>query len=136
MEIKKTLTIPASVFYEKIIQSVLYDIRRHTDKTLNQDQLADFEYTKTFSKNSRAKIKIEKAEKDRCYSYRTLTVKNEYYACYEIQALDDHSCRIIYKETMDSFGILQKLNDTLLGALTGYFKKRQFIQMIEMIENS
>ena len=61
MEITKTLTISADEFYTQLMNSVIFDIRKQTGKTLTRKQLRKFEYIKEYSKNSRAKIVIEEA---------------------------------------------------------------------------
>lgn len=136
MEIIEKLNIPAPFFYRKIIDSVLFDIRKHTGKSLTKNQLDQFEYVKNFSKNSRAKIKVEKIVENSSYHFRTSTTKNDFKVQYDIIPIDDQSCEIRYQEKMESFGILQKLNDAVLGIILGYFKKRQFKQMLKNIEKS
>lgn len=136
MEIVKELNIPAAFFYDKVIESVLFDIHKATGKKVNRKQLNDFEYVKEFSKNSRAKIKIEKAIENTSYHFRTSTIRNDYLVEYEIKPLNDKSCEIHYTETMESFGFLQKFNDLLLGTVLGFFKKKRFKQMLLMIEQS
>lgn len=136
MEITKKLNIPAPYFYEKVIDSVLFDIRKHTGKSLTKKQLSNFEYVKSFSKNSRAKIKVEKIIDNSSYHFRTSTTKNNFTVGYEIVPIDDKSCEIHYTEKMESFGFLQKLNDAVLGTVLMYFKKRQFSKMLQMIEES
>ncbi|WP_122647017.1 DUF3284 domain-containing protein [Enterococcus mediterraneensis] len=136
MKIVKTLNIPASNFYDKVMDSVVFDVRKATGKTLTRKQLQNFEYIKEFSKNSRAKIKIEEVIENQSYQFKTSTTRNEFVARYQIDPIDDKSCKVEYTETMKSFGILQQLNDLLLGTMLMYFKRRQFKKMLEMIEES
>lgn len=136
MEITKKLNIPAPYFYEKVIDSVLFDIRKHTGKSLTKKQLTNFEYVKSFSKNSRAKIKVEKIIDNTSYHFRTSTTKNDFAVSYEIIPIDEKSCEIHYEEKMESFGFLQKMNDAVLGTILMYVKKRQFNKMLQMIEES
>ncbi len=136
VKIVKTLNIPASNFYDKVMDSVVFDVRKATGKTLTRKQLQNFEYIKEFSKNSRAKIKIEEVIENQSYQFKTSTTRNEFVARYQIDPIDDKSCKVEYTETMKSFGILQQLNDLLLGTMLMYFKRRQFKKMLEMIEES
>lgn len=136
MEIVKKMKIPAEFFYDNVMKSVLFDIRYQTGKQLTQDQLKNFSYIKTFSKNSSAKFKIEKIEKNKTYHYRTSTTANDYTVQYDIKAIDDKNCEVHYKETMVSHGFLQQMNDMALGIILGYVKKRNFKKMLTMIEES
>ncbi|WP_291291248.1 DUF3284 domain-containing protein [Enterococcus sp.] len=136
MKIEKTLNVPSQVFFDKIIDSVIFDIRKATGKTVSRKQLAGYEYVKEFSASSRAKIKIEELIENQVYQFRTETTKNEFVVRYEISALNDKQTKVSYTETMKSFGILQQLNDMLLGTILGYFKRKQFKKMLVMMEES
>lgn len=136
MKIVKKLNIPASYFYQKVIESVITDIYQQTGKSLHENQLEHFEYVKVFSKNSRAKMTIDKIQTNTAYHFRTTTVKNDFTVQYEIRAVDAHSCEVHYQETMVSHGFLQKINDELFGMVLGYFKKKHFTKMLKMIEAS
>ena len=125
MRIEKDLSIPANDFYDQIMDSVIFDVRKATGKTLSRKQLEGFQYVKEFSTTSRAKIEIE-----------TETTKNEFVARYEVTPLDGKSSKVIYTETMKSHGFMQQLNDMLLGTILGYFKRKQFKKMLSMMEEA
>uniref|UniRef100_UPI00403F801A DUF3284 domain-containing protein n=1 Tax=Candidatus Enterococcus willemsii TaxID=1857215 RepID=UPI00403F801A len=136
MEIVKRLNIPATFFFDKIINSVIYDIDSTTGRQLKVNQLTGFEYIKEYSKTSRAKIKIEKIERNKAYYFRTSTTKNDFLVKYDIIPIDENTCEVHYQEEMESFGYMQKLNDLVFGILLGFFKKKQFKRMLQMIESS
>ncbi|MHC5372655.1 DUF3284 domain-containing protein [Enterococcus sp. LJL120] len=136
MEVKRQMKIPADIFYKKIIDSVLYDIHSVTGKIVNEKQLKDFEYVKKFSRNISAKIKIEEAETNSIYRFRTSTTKNDFVTEYTIIPVNDETCQLVYKESMVSYGLFQRLNDLLIGSLMTFFKKRHFKKMLQMMEES
>lgn len=136
MEIKSRLNVPAPFFYKKVIDSALYDIAQATNKNLKEKELEGFEYIKTFANKDQAKIKIERVNKDRCYHFKTSTNKNIFKVVYQISELDENSCQIAYQETMESVGIIQQMNDLLVGIILGYFKKKQFKAMLAKIEST
>ena len=136
MRIEKDLSIPANVFYDQIMDSVIFDIRKATGKTLSRKQLAGFQYVKEFSTTSRAKIEIEEIIENQVYQFKTETTKNKFVARYEVTPLDGKSSKVIYTETMKSHGFLQQLNDMLLGTILGYFKRKQFKKMLSMMEEA
>lgn len=136
MKIEKTLIVPSPVFFDKIIDSVIFDIRKATGKTVSRKQLAGYEYVKEFSASSRAKIKIEEVIENQVYQFRTETTKNEFVVRYELETINEKQTKVIYTETMKSFGILQQMNDMLLGTILGYFKRKQFKKMLVMMEES
>lgn len=134
MEITKKLNIPASFFYDKVMDSVLFDVRKATGKSVTRKQLKNLEYVKQFSQNNRARIKIEEVIENQSYKFRTSTTKNEFIIHCQIKPLDDSTCEVHYTEKMESYGMLQKLNDMLLGTILMYFKRRRFKKMLDMIE--
>ena len=136
MRIEKDLSIPANVFYDQIMDSVIFDVRKATGKTLSRKQLAGFQYVKEFSTTSRAKIEIEEIIENQVYQFKTETTKNEFVARYEVTPLDGKSSKVIYTETMKSHGFMQQLNDMLLGTILGYFKRKQFKKMLSMMEEA
>lgn len=136
MKIEKTLNVPSPVFFDKIIDSVIFDIRKATGKTVSRKQLAGYEYVKEFSASSRTKIKIEEVIENQVYQFRTETTKNEFVVRYELETINEKQTKVIYTETMKSFGILQQMNDMLLGTILGYFKRKQFKKMLVMMEES
>lgn len=136
MRIEKDLSIPANVFYDQIMDSVIFDIRKATGKTLSRKQLAGFQYVKEFSTTSRAKIEIEEIIENQVYKFKTETTKNKFVARYEVTPLDGKSSKVIYTETMKSHGFMQQLNDMLLGTILGYFKRKQFKKMLSMMEEA
>lgn len=136
MRIEKDLSIPANVFYDQIMDSVIFDIRKATGKTLSRKQLSGFQYVKEFSTTSRAKIEIEEIIENQVYQFKTETTKNKFVARYEVTPLDGKSSKVIYTETMKSHGFMQQLNDMLLGTILGYFKRKQFKKMLSMMEEA
>ncbi len=136
MEIVQKMQVPAGFLYDTIINSVLSDIESHTEKKISEKQLEGFEYTKKFSKYTKAIIKIEEVTKNESYEYRTTSNRNDFSVSYKIRLIDNESCELHYIEKMESFGYLQSLNDTVLGLLWSPMKKKKFKQMLTQIEAS
>lgn len=136
MEIKRKMAISAEKCFDTITQSVLYDIKKETGQDLTGDDLTGFEYIKTFSKNSRAAIKIEVYQTNRSYHYRTKTDKNNFLVKYDIEPLSKNTCRLYYYEEVESYGHMQKLNDALVGTLLNRFRKKRFVHMLKTMEDS
>lgn len=135
MEIIKELNVPASFFFQKMMDSVTYDIEQATGKKLGVQQMENFAYVKEFSNKNTAKIQIGKIEQDRSYQYQTFTNRNDFEAQYDIRVIDEAKCEIRYFEKMTSHGMIQQLNDLAVSLLLGRFKKKQFKRMLTAIEN-
>jgi hypothetical protein len=136
MEINKKMNVPADFLYKTIIDSVLHDIKQATDQTLTEEQLEGYSYLKQFYKDSNATITIETVKKNQAYAFQTATKKNTFRVHYQIEAIDDAHCTLHYEEKMTSEGMIQQLNDMLLGTILGYFKRKQFKKMLSMMEEA
>lgn len=136
MIIEKELKMPAKAFYDKIIDSVIFDIRTVTGEDIKRSRLKNYEYVKQFSKFNRAKILIQEVEENKIYQFKTSTTKNDFVVRYEIEDLGGDRCKVHYEETMKSFGFMQQMNDMVMGIVIGFFKKRNFKKMMTMIEKS
>lgn len=131
MKVEKKLNTSAENFYDKMMDSVIFDVRKATGKSITRKQLKNLTYVKQFSKNSSAKIVIEELVENRIYQFNTSTSRNEFVVRYEITPIDENKCQVIYNENMKSFGFMQQMNDMLLGIMLGFFRKRQFGKMLE-----
>lgn len=136
MKISKELNIPATYFYNKLVESVLYDVRKNTGEGINEADLEGVEYVKQFGSKDFARVTIDKLVPNVAYAYSTSTNRNNFNASYEIKQTGEQSCLIQYEEKMISHGTLQKFNDSLFQLILGKFKKKRFIKMLEQMEES
>lgn len=134
MEIKREMQISAPDLYNKLIDSALHDIQRHTGKKPFRKNLKNFSYVKTYSKQTQAKVKIDEIIENKVYQFTTSTNRNKFSVRYELVPLTDQTCELIYTEKMESYGFLQSMNDAIVGGLLGFFKKRRFKKMLKMME--
>ena len=92
MELIKELNVSAEYFYGRVMESVLYDIRQHTEKSMSKDQLSGFSYSKQFAPKSSGKIIITEILENQVYAFKTITSRNEFDAKYVIDAIDETHC--------------------------------------------
>lgn len=136
MKISKELNIPATYFYNKLVESVLYDVRKNTGEGISESDLEGVEYVKQFGSKDFARVTIEKLVPNTAYAYSTSTNRNNFNASYEIKQTGEQSCLVEYEEKMVSHGTLQKFNDNLFQFVLGKIKKKRFIKMLEQMEES
>ncbi|MFW7363513.1 DUF3284 domain-containing protein [Vagococcus fluvialis] len=136
MKISKELNIPATYFYNKLVESVLYDVRKNTGEGISETDLEGVEYVKQFGSKDFARVTIEKLVPNTAYAYSTSTNRNNFNASYEIKQTGEQSCLVEYEEKMISHGTLQKFNDSLFQFVLGKIKKKRFIKMLEQMEES
>lgn len=135
MEIKINLKMPASYFYQKILESVLFDIKQQTGDKLTTAQLPNYSYHKQFGKNQ-ATLKITQLIKDQSYHYEMISTRGSYQSSYDIFANGPQSIEVIYRENAKANGKLQQTNDRLMAFVMGFMRKRDFKKMLKQIEKT
>ncbi len=136
MEVVKIIHVPANYLFDVFLHSIQADIKNQTGQEVSREAVTGFEYTKEFSANNRATVRIESFIRNELYQYSTHTDKNTIVVKYEVVPLSDDSCELRYTETITSNGFLQKMNDTFVGFIWGFLKKRKFKEMFNQIEQS
>src|SRR5699024_412120 len=136
MEVVRELNVPIDYLFDVFENSIQSDILAQTGKKLTEDEFTDFEYVKEFSEKNRATIHIEKYERGKVYYYSTHTDKNKISVKYDVRSIDEQTSELRYSENIVSNGYLQKINDTIVGLVWGFLKKRRFKEMLNQIEQS
>ncbi|SJZ40679.1 protein of unknown function [Pilibacter termitis] len=131
MKITRVVNAPSAFIYGKIVDSSLFDIRKQTGKSLNQKQLANFEYVKTFNKHQSAKIRITDVKENETYAFETSNTRNHFTTIYTIRSLDETKCEVTLEEKMVSHGVLQSANDMIFSVVLGWLKKKQIRVMLD-----
>ncbi len=135
MKIERTMKLSAAALFEILERSIQTDIYTHTKQSLNTENFEGFEYIKYFANGDQALIRIDQYDPAQTYYYSTHTDKNRILVKYEIEPVDERSCVLHYTEEIDSHGFLQKINDTFVGYIWGYLKKKKFHEMLRQMEN-
>lgn len=136
MEVVRELNVPIDYLFDVFENSIQSDILAQTGKKLTENEFSDFEYVKEFSEKNRATIHIEKYERGKVYYYSTHTDKNKISVKYDVRSIDEQTSELRYSENIVSNGYLQKINDTIVGLVWGFLKKRRFKEMLNQIEQS
>lgn len=136
MELHRKMNISAEMLFDILTRSVLFDIKKQTGEEVDSNNLSQYEYVKTFNKNSLATIRIEQFEMNESYHYRTKTTKNDFYVKYDIVPVTSESCELHYSEEVESHGQIQKLNDAFVGLILNRFKRKKFLEMLKQIEKT
>ena len=103
------------------MDSVLLMSAKPLGKSVTRKQLKNLEYVKQFSQNNRARIIIEEVIDNQSYKFRTSTTKMILSFIIKIKPIDEKSCEVHYTEQMESHGMLQKMNDMILGTIVDVF---------------
>ncbi|MCH4057177.1 DUF3284 domain-containing protein [Lapidilactobacillus gannanensis] len=136
MKIIKTLNVPSSYLYRKVIDSVLYDIRSQTKESIDEANLEGYSYVKTFSKTTAARLTVTKLIPNEAYHYETESNKSTFKVSYDMKSLPDNKTELTYEESVVSDGWMKQMNDLLVGWILGWMRRRNFKKMLTQIEES
>lgn len=133
MIIQKTVDAPAGYIYQTIIDSVIYDIKRTTGKTVTAAQLNHYEYAKKMGRGNYGRVKITQLEKNRAYAFTTTAGRATYSVSYQLQETEDNQTAITYEETSDQGGTMAQLNQSLMTFLMGRGRKKRVRAMFDQM---
>ncbi|WP_461219123.1 DUF3284 domain-containing protein [Lapidilactobacillus salsurivasis] len=136
MKIVQKLNIPSTYFYHKIIDSVLYDIRKQTGTDVTEEQLDGFSYVKKFNNTTSAKLLITKLVPNEAYHYETQSTQTKFLVSYDIKAIGDHETELTYEEHVEAKSWMRQVNNMVVGWIMGWMRRRDFRKMLTQIEES
>jgi hypothetical protein len=134
MEIQKTIKAPSEFVFDKIAESGLYDIRQQVHQDPGVKHLTGFEYTKSFGKNKRGRIKFDEVTRPSVYAFSTYTNRQTFHTRWEMTAIDAETTDVKITEGQDSNGFFQSFNDKVMGFVFGRAKKKQMLAILSELE--
>ncbi len=141
MDITKKLNVSAEDFFNKIVDSVVYDVKHSVGRKVSYETMKDgFSYKKTlsnrFGQKGSVTITVTEIEKPTLYaaSFEAKTGTN--HVRYEITELSDNKISVHYVETFDSNRLLNRLNYMLMSIIYYFGSKKRIVNMLKGIEVS
>ena len=136
MKVTDTVDAPVAFFYQRIIDSVLYDINHETGQTLTPAMLQGYEYRKSMGPRGSIRIKITKIVQNQTYTFDSFAGPDTYHTRYELRPTEDGRTEVSYQEDVDYAETMKKRNSQLMMILIGWSKKRRMKKMWAQIAAS
>ena len=136
MKVTSTVDAPVSFFYQKLIDSVLYDIKHETGQDLMFAQLAGFEYKKSVGARGTIRIKISKLVQNQTYAFDTIAGGDTYHTRYDLAGTEDDKTDVVYHENAEYADDIKKTNNMIMMLLIGWSKKRRMKKMWDSVAAS
>lgn len=136
MKVTSTVNAPVDFFYQKLIDSVLYDVKHETGQDLTFAQLAGFEYKKSLGARGTLRIKIVKLVQNQTYAFDTIAGGDTYHTRYDVTGTEDDKTDVVYQEDADYANTIKKRNNQLMMILIGWSKKRRMKQMWDRVASA
>lgn len=132
MDINMTLDVPAEYFFERLVESALYDIHQQTDKALTARQLPRFSYRKKFANGTFGRFTVTDYLPAGVYAYAIDTGRNRYEVGYDVKAAGDQT-ELHYTELVTGANGTVNANNKLTAIALGWLRKRRFKKMAQAI---
>lgn len=136
MKLTMDVASPAAYFFNKIINSSLYDIKAQTGEDLTIEEMKDFTFKKKASNGHDSILTITDVILNQKYAYSLRTGRNTYKVSYNIVPTGDDSMTLNYEESSEGINSQIDANNRVTGFLLGWFRKRNFKKMTKEIETS
>lgn len=135
MKFKKIIDAPQDYVFDKVIESVLFDIERSVNRKLDLRVLQGFEYQKVISGRETSTIKIQEVTPPLIYSFSTETASGYYTTRWEFKLVSKTQTEIFISENMQAKSMMQATNNFIMRAFMQQAKKRAMQVMLDkMVE--
>lgn len=129
MDIQMKLNVPAAYFFNRLIESSLYDINEQTGKNLQANQLAHFAYKRKLANGAYGRFLVTDYRPEGVYAYSMRTGRNTYSVSYNVSQLAENQAQFHYTEQVTGENSTVNANNKLTGFMLGWFRKRRFKKM-------
>ena len=136
MKLKLSVKVPATYYFNKIVDSSIYDIKQQTGVSLSKDQLQGYQFKKKIGENSYSDFQITKVICNELYAYQLETPVNSYRVSYQISPLSTEMMNLEYQEEITGANKTVSANNMFTQLLWGWSRKRRFKKMTKEIEKS
>lgn len=137
MKVSKELKVSNQEFYEAMYNSLKQEIETTTNKKypkIYQGMKYEQELV-TYTKNKRkVKVKIESLVENQEYLASFTSEEDVNTVNFQIEAISDQRCRVIYEERFQSGKNVRTVNFSLVSFVITPFKKRKAKNKLKMIE--
>jgi hypothetical protein len=130
MDINMTLDVPADYFFERLVESALYDINQQTKKKLTARQLPRFTYRKKFANGTFGRFTVTDYLPAGVYAYAIDTGRNQYTVGYDVKAAGDQTL-LHYTEQVTGANGTVNANNRVTSFALGWLRKRRFKKMAQ-----
>lgn len=129
MDIIVKLEVPAEYFFNRLVESALYDINEQTGKGISAQQLAHFAYKKKLANGAYGRFLVTDYRPDGLYAYSMRTGRNTYSVSYNVTKVGDTTAQLHYIEQVAGTNSTVNANNKLTGFMLRWFRKRRFKKM-------
>ncbi|AXX64977.1 hypothetical protein DS831_04825 [Bombilactobacillus bombi] len=128
------VAVPVDYFFQRIIESSLYDIKQQTGKKISPNQLRGFTFKRKHANGVVSTMTVTAYQPNQQYAYKMQTGRNDYYVSYNVAAVDEQHMQFTYEEKLQGKSATINANNHASGFLMGWFRKRRFKKMKRQIE--
>lgn len=133
MEISIELNVSARYLYQRLLDTLIYDIKQETGKEPSFLELANIKYRKRLNRDTFAELKVVKLLQDQSYHVQIETKDYVRKEAYELHALDKDKVKVDYFEEEIA---KQKQGNSLkmIDMVKEHVKRHNFIKVLKGLE--
>ncbi|MEG0314416.1 MAG: DUF3284 domain-containing protein [Erysipelotrichaceae bacterium] len=138
-EIKRKLDVKAEDFFEKLSDSLVFDITAATGKNVRVNQISEgYKYTKKLKtktgKSGNVKVTITKFEAPKVYASTFTSAQGDNFISYEINKLSDEQIEVVYTEDYKGTSNAKDLNAKVMQFLYKRGNKKRINKLLTKME--
>ncbi|WP_304651607.1 DUF3284 domain-containing protein [uncultured Ligilactobacillus sp.] len=134
MEISMNLNVSAEYLFQRLLDTLLYDIKQETGRELTVAELPDLSYATKLDHQTKAQLKVIKLIPGRSYHLQIQTdnyVKKE---AYELTPLAKDQVKVDYHEESLVKKPSSKLQTKIFAPLAKWIRRHNFMKLLKEIE--
>ena len=132
MEISMNLNVSAEYLFQRLLDTLLYDIKQETGRDLTVAELSDLSYATKLDHQTKAQLKVIKLIPDRSYH---LQIETDHYVkkeAYELTPLAKN--QVDYYEESLAKKQTSKLQTKIVVPLAKWIRRHNFMKLLKEIE--
>lgn len=134
MEVSTTLNVSAEYLFSRLVDTVVYDARKETGRSVSVDELENMSYRTHVDKQTRARILITKLVRNRSYHYRVETAQTVFSAGYDLVELAADKVRVTYTESLLQKDPVLRFKARAAERCLGWLRRHNFIRILKNFE--
>lgn len=134
MEISMNLNVSAEYLFQRLLDTLLYDIKQETGRELIVAELSDLSYATKLDHQTKAQLKVIKLIPDRSYH---LQIETDHYVkkeAYELTPLAKDQVKVDYREESLVKKQTSKLQIKIFSPLAEWIRRHNFMKLLKEIE--
>ncbi|GKS80548.1 hypothetical protein LPAF129_02330 [Ligilactobacillus pabuli] len=128
------LNVSAQYFFQRLVDTRLYDIYTATDHWLTPDQLLGFAYLTEDGSGEACQVKITQLLPGLSYHYQSKKAAEVINTAYELEPLAKNQVRVVFDQQVRAKNPLQAVKNKVTGVLLDHLRASNLKRVLKQLE--